>query len=114
MYVSRLRHGLALAGLGLGALSSLPAAAAAAPIPCSTANIAVTPLQSNVFYVDTTSNYLGSYVGYKSGNSGSFDRSGLWARLENFTGSVITPVGIRSSASDHNICWPSVSWAWSR
>lgn len=70
-------------------LVAAPAAQAAST--CTAANYAVAPLQSNVFYVDTATSYLGSYVGYKVTNSTGSTKSTLWLRLENFAGGQVRP-----------------------
>src|SRR4051812_18678900 len=69
----------------------LVGAGTASAATCASQNIAVTPLQSSVLYVDAAQNYLGSYVGYKVTNNGASTRSGLWMRLESFTGSAVSP-----------------------
>src|SRR3954452_17629605 len=69
----------------------LAGASTAGAATCASQSITVAPLQSSVFYVDAAQNYLGSYVGYKVTNSGSSARSGLWMRLESFTGAAVSP-----------------------
>jgi CshA-type fibril repeat protein len=69
-------------------LAVLPAATADAAT-CASQNLTVTPLQSNVFYIDAAQSYLGSYVGYKITNTGASTRSKLWLRLESFTGGTV-------------------------
>jgi len=68
-------------------------AAATSPPSCSSLGLAPTALQSPYFYIDTDTDYLGSYVGYRIANSGPTARTGLWSRLESFTGGVVGPAG---------------------
>jgi hypothetical protein len=70
--------------------SDTPALAAST---CAAQQLAVSPLQTNVFYIDTDVNYLGSYVGYRVSNTGAGARSDLWVRLESFTGNVQPATG---------------------
>src|SRR3954470_11419271 len=84
--------------LAVAALALTPAAAHAAST-CAAQNVAVTPLQSSVFYVDTTSSYLGSYVGYRVTNTSGAARNSLWLRLQGFTGGVIAPANGSTATS---------------
>lgn len=70
-------------------LVAAPTAQAAST--CAAANYAVAPLQSNVFYIDTATSYLGSYVGYKVTNSTGASKSTLWLRFESFAGGQVRP-----------------------
>ena len=74
----------------VAALACTPAVAAAAST-CSARSYAIAPLQSNTFYIDVASKYLGSYVGYSVKNATGTSRSELWLRLENFSGGRIAP-----------------------
>jgi CshA-type fibril repeat protein len=58
---------------------------------CAAAHYALAPLQSNVFYIDTATSYLGSYVGYRATNSTGSTQSALWLRLESFSGGQVRP-----------------------
>jgi CshA-type fibril repeat protein len=74
----------------------LCAAAAVAPpasaaSTCASQQLAVQPLQSGTFYIDSATDYLGSYVGYRVTNSAGAGRDGLWQRLEAFSGGVVGP-----------------------
>ena len=84
------RHLVRLVAAIVAALACTPAVAAAAST-CSARSYAIAPLQSNTFYVDVASKYLGSYVGYRVTNSTGISRSELWLRLENFSGGRIAP-----------------------
>jgi hypothetical protein len=88
-----------LAALGAGLALAVPGRAAAAA--CAPQGLGITPLQTNVFYIDTTTNYLGSYVGYRVSNLGGAARDDLWQRLEAFTGGVVAPAagGATTAAS---------------
>lgn len=79
---------LALLGVGLAAVAPERADAAST---CAAQGLSVTPLQTNVFYIDSAVDYLGSYVGYRVANTGGATRADLWQRLEGFTGGAITP-----------------------
>jgi len=79
-----------------GALTASPALAAAT---CTAQGLTVQPLQSSTFYIDTATDYLGSYVGYRVTNDGGTAREGMWLRLESFTGGVVVPAtGAASTA----------------
>jgi hypothetical protein len=58
---------------------------------CAAAHYALAPLQSNVFYIDSATSYLGSYVGYRATNSTGSTQSALWLRLESFSGGQVRP-----------------------
>lgn len=70
---------------------ALTAPAAHATTSCASAGIAVTPLQTPVFYIDAAQAYLGSYVGYRIENTGPTSRADLWERLERFGGGDVLP-----------------------
>src|SRR3954468_24576697 len=73
----------------LFAASFVAVPAAHASSTCLARNYAVAPLQSNVFYIDTQTNYLGSYVGFKVTNNTGAGQPALWMRLENFSGGQV-------------------------
>lgn len=78
--------------LALAAFAALLGAAPAAQAAtCASQGLAITPLQSPVFYVDVAQGYLGSYVGYRVQNTGGVPQDGLWLTLESFTGGVVGP-----------------------
>ena len=79
-----------LAAAAVAALACAPSVASAAST-CAARGYAITPLQSNTFYIDVASRYLGSYVGYGVRNSTGASRSELWLRLESFSGWRIAP-----------------------
>jgi len=79
-----------LAAAAVAALACAPSVASAAST-CAARGYAITPLQSNTFYIDVASRYLGSYVGYGVRNSTGASRSELWLRLESFSGGRIAP-----------------------
>jgi hypothetical protein len=80
---------LVLALAGATVLQGAPPALAAST--CSGAHYALASLQSNVFYIDSTPGYLGSYVGYRVTNSTGLAQSSLWLRLESFSGGQVRP-----------------------
>jgi CshA-type fibril repeat protein len=84
------RAGLLLVAAIFPLASSMTGTAMAAST-CGAQQLTVTPLQSNVFYIDAAVSYVGSYVGYRVTDTGSGARSGLWVRLESFTGGVVRP-----------------------
>lgn len=87
----RLRLPAAAVLAAVAAALTTGAAPAAAASTCAAQGLTIAPLQSDVFYVDVQQNYLGSYVGYKLTDTSGSARTGLWERLESFSGGVVAP-----------------------
>lgn len=103
-----LRRATGLAAAVVAALLAAAAPASAAST-CAAQGIAVAPLQSDTFYIDsaTSVNYLGSYVGYKVTNTGGGARGDLWERLESFSGDVVAPA--RGGATAETLPLPDLA-----
>src|SRR4051794_32824355 len=84
-----IRRALIAACLLVATFVAVPAAQASST--CSAANDGVAPLQSTVFYIDTASSYLGSYVGFRVSNNTGASQPALWMQLENFSGGQVRP-----------------------